>query len=54
MSDIRQLMKDYDSYRYIAENAVKWHQENADRLLFDGFEDVVQAVTRGRYPRRTL
>lgn len=42
----------YDEYKYIAENAVAWHQENADKLLFDGIEDLVQEITKGKYPRR--
>jgi len=42
----------YDEYKHIAESAVRWHQENADKLLFDGIEDLVQEITNGKYPRR--
>jgi hypothetical protein len=44
----------YDDYRHIAESAVAWHQENVDRMLFDGFESVVQEITSHRYPRRLV
>jgi hypothetical protein len=46
------FLDNYDQYRHIAENAVRWHDENADRLLFDGFADLVQDITGGAYPRR--
>lgn len=42
----------YGDYKHIAESAVKWHQENADRLLFDGFENVILEATRGNFEKR--
>jgi hypothetical protein len=42
----------YPEYRRIAVNAVKWHKKNADRLLFDRFEDVIIEATSAKYPRR--
>ena len=48
------LLGHYSDHRHIAQAAVKWHQEHADRLLFDGFENVVQAATGGKFPRRRL
>jgi len=49
-----ELLNNYDKYKYIAENAVRWHGENMDRMLFDDFEDVVYEVTGKRYPKRLL
>lgn len=39
-------------YRHIAEAAVRWYTENADKITFQRFEDLVQKVTDYRYPRR--
>lgn len=47
-------LDNYDTYFHIAQKAVSWHAQNADRLLFDGFEDAIQQATGGRYPRRVL
>jgi len=44
----------YPAYQYIAINAVDWHREHVDKMLFDGFEDVVQNVTGHKYPRRLI
>jgi hypothetical protein len=44
----------YPAYQHIAINAVDWHRENVDTMLFDGFEDVVQRVTHHKYPRRLI
>lgn len=44
----------YEEYKHIAENAVKWHRANADRLLFDDFENVVREATGYKYPKRLV
>ena len=44
----------HDKFKKIAQNAVEWHNENADRLLFGKFEDLVQEVTGKKYPRRLI
>ena len=44
----------WDNYKYLAQNAVAWHKENGDRVLFDRFEDVIQDVTDHRYERRLV
>lgn len=44
----------YDLIKQIAEKAVAWHEENADKLIFGKFEDVAQEVTEWKYPRRLL
>lgn len=49
---LAKIMSNYSKHRRVAENAVRWHQENADALLFDHFEDVVRGVTGNKYPRR--
>ena len=47
-------LDNYEKYSYIAKNAVQWHEENIDRLLFDGFEDSVREITNYQYPRRLI
>ena len=49
---LTEILGSFEDLRYVAKNAVKWHEQNADRMLFDGFEDVVQKLTGYRYPRR--
>lgn len=44
----------YEKYKGIAQNAVGWHSENADRMLFGKFEDLIREVTEKRYPRRLI
>lgn len=51
---LEHFLANYNRYRPIAERAAEWHQENADSMLFDGFEDFVQEVTGHRYPRRLV
>lgn len=46
------MLGHYDDLHHIAQNAVAWHRENMDRLLFDHFEDAVRKVTGFKYPRR--
>lgn len=48
------MLSHYKDYKHIAETAVAWHTANADRLLFDGFEDCIRMVTGERYPRRLV
>jgi len=53
--DMRKLalyLDQYDRHFHIAQNAVRWHQENADTLLFDRFEDIVRKLTNEKYPQR--
>lgn len=49
---LAKILSDYERHHHIAQSAVDWHQENADALLFDHFEDVVRKATRNRYPKR--
>jgi hypothetical protein len=51
---LAKFLSHYNEYRSIAVNAVKWAKENMDRMLFDGFEDLVQEVTAQKYPRRLI
>ena len=50
---LREYLRHYRDYKYIAENAVEWHRNN-DSRLWNGFEDLVQEMTGFRYPRRLL
>jgi len=54
LDDFRRYLNEPGGWYHIAHAATKWHRENADRLLFDGFEDLVQSVTDWKYPRRLL
>lgn len=47
-------LRHYQQFRTIAHNAVEWYQRNADRLLFDRFEDVIREVTKWEYPKRLI
>ena len=49
---LKHCLENYEKYKYIAENAVQWHQENADKMLFQGFENVIREVTGYRFPKR--
>ena len=51
---LMQLIDNYEDYRYIAANAVKWHEEVADVMLFDGFENLIREVTGKKYPKRLV
>jgi len=48
------ILAHFDDHKHLAHNAVRWHRENADRLLFGGFEDAVRALTKEKYPPRLL
>ena len=48
------LLDNYEDYKYIAVNAVTWHQNNADKMMLDGFENLVREVTGNKYPRRLI
>lgn len=45
-------LDNYVHHHHIAVNAVAWHRENADSMLFDGFEKLIMEATGNRYPRR--
>jgi hypothetical protein len=49
---LAEILESYGDHFHIAQAAVKWHQENADSLLFDHFEDAVRRLTGNKYPRR--
>jgi len=51
---LEQLLSHPDDYAHIAKNAVAWCEENAEKMQFDGFEDLVREVTGKRYPKRLL
>lgn len=51
---LEELLNNYDQYKHIAENAMRWHQENVDRMLFDDFENLIHELLGGRYPKRLL
>lgn len=48
------ILDRYDEHKVIARNAVRWYTRNADRLLYNGFESLIEHITRRRFPRRTV
>lgn len=54
MKALEYTLDHYADYRYIAENAVGWWHENAHRLIFGGFEEIVRRATGYKYPKREL
>jgi len=52
--DFKRVLSDYEGYKHLAYNAVEWTKNNADTLLFDGFEKMVRTLTEERYPRRLV
>jgi len=48
------LLDYYENFQYIAKSAVKWYEENAHRLVFESFQNVIEFVTNGKYPKRLL
>jgi len=49
---LSKILSRQQDYRHIAKAAVKWYFDNADELMFRRFDDLIQTVTGGRYPRR--
>lgn len=44
----------YQEYKHIAESAVNWYRQNSDKMLFEGFEEVVRSITKYEYPKRLV
>jgi hypothetical protein len=51
---LKYFLDNYDKFKYIAENAVKWYKENSDIMLFNRFEDLIREVTNYKFPKRLL
>lgn len=47
-------LDNYEKFRSIAENAVKWYKENSDKMLFGDFEGMIREVTDYKYPERLI
>lgn len=47
-------LDNYDKYKHIADNATKWYAENADRLLFEEFEDNIRKLTFFKFLKRKV
>ncbi len=48
------FLDNYQKYKYIAENAVKWYKENSDKMLFNDFEDLIRGISNYKYPKRLV
>lgn len=48
------LLDNYDAFKQIGCQSAEWHRLFADRLLFGKFEDLVQEVTKKKFPRRLI
>lgn len=44
----------YNDFKYIAKNAVKWYNENSDKMQFEGFENTIREITNYKYPKRLI
>jgi len=51
---LKYFLDNYDKYKYIAENAVKWYRENSDKMLFEDFENLIREITNYKYPKRLI
>jgi len=51
---MRGVLRDYEFHRAIAERAVAWHRNRLDKLMFDGFEELLLGALEGRYRRRVI
>jgi len=47
-------LDNYEKFRYIAENAVKWYKKKSDKMLFEDFENLIREITNHKYPKRLL
>ncbi len=48
------FLDNYEKFKYIAENAVKWYKENSDKMLFENFENMVREITNYKFSKRLL
>jgi len=51
---LKYFLDNYDKYKYIAENAVRWYEQNENKLLFGDFEEVIRELTNYKYPKRLI
>ena len=47
-------LNNYEKHKHIAKNAVKWYNKNANRMLFEDFEDNIGKLTYFKYLKRKL
>ncbi len=47
-------LDNYEKFKYIAENALKWYKEKSDKMLFNDFEDMIREITNYKYPKRLV
>ncbi len=48
------FLDNYDQYKYLAENVVRWYTETSDRMVFEDFEKVIHEMTHNAYPKRSV
>jgi hypothetical protein len=51
---LKYLLNNYEKYKYIAQNAVRWFRENERKLFFEDFEKVIREITNYKYPKRLI
>lgn len=51
---LRYFLDRYEDYKYIAQNAISWHQKNSDKMLFEDFENMIRKITDYKYPKRII
>ncbi|MFH1181016.1 MAG: hypothetical protein V1705_01235 [bacterium] len=48
------FLDNYDKYKYIARNGVRWYKEYSDKMIFNDFEDLVGEITDNKFPKRLI
>ena len=51
---LKYFLDNYNDFKYIAENAVKWYKKNSDKMLFNSFENLIREATNYKFPKRLL
>jgi len=51
---LKYYLDNYEKFKYIAENAVRWYKKKESKLLIEGFEEVIRKVTNYKHPKRLI
>ncbi|TSC75473.1 MAG: hypothetical protein G01um101430_315 [Parcubacteria group bacterium Gr01-1014_30] len=51
---LKYFLDNYEKFKYIGKNAVKWYKDNSDKMLFAGFEGSIREVTNYKFPKRLV
>lgn len=48
------FLDNYEKFRYIAENAVKWYKKVSDKMIFADFENLIREITNYKHQKRLI